>query len=145
MEVSAQLHASTALLPGKEPPGTHWIGGWVDPRAGLDDVERRKIHPLLGLELQSLGRPARSKSLCRLCYPGSFSVYDGKTIRHNEAPVAYAVIKAVYSSTTCPQGYFRQNIQHVPRGKVNILGGHNIGHSKHKSVYVHLYLGNRSE
>jgi hypothetical protein len=21
-------------------PGTHWIGGWVVPRAGLDDVEK---------------------------------------------------------------------------------------------------------
>jgi hypothetical protein len=24
-------------------PSTHWIGGWVDPRAGLDDVEKRKF------------------------------------------------------------------------------------------------------
>jgi hypothetical protein len=24
---------------GERAPGTHWIGGWVDPRAGLDDVE----------------------------------------------------------------------------------------------------------
>jgi hypothetical protein len=23
-------------------PGTHWLGGWVGPRAGLDDVEKRK-------------------------------------------------------------------------------------------------------
>jgi hypothetical protein len=22
--------------------GTHWIGGWVNPRADLDDVEKRK-------------------------------------------------------------------------------------------------------
>jgi hypothetical protein len=22
-------------VPGKEPPGTHWIGGWVGPRAVL--------------------------------------------------------------------------------------------------------------
>jgi hypothetical protein len=33
------LHAPAALPAGKEPPGTHWIGGWVGPRAGLDDVE----------------------------------------------------------------------------------------------------------
>jgi hypothetical protein len=26
------------LPPGKEPPGTHCIGGWVGPRAGLDAV-----------------------------------------------------------------------------------------------------------
>jgi hypothetical protein len=25
--------------PGKS-PGTHFIGGWVDPRAGLDDMEK---------------------------------------------------------------------------------------------------------
>jgi hypothetical protein len=24
----------------KRAPGTHWIGGWVDPRAGLDDIEK---------------------------------------------------------------------------------------------------------
>jgi hypothetical protein len=24
-------------------PGTHWIGGWVGPRAGLDAVMKRKI------------------------------------------------------------------------------------------------------
>jgi hypothetical protein len=22
---------------------SHWIGGWVGPRTGLDDVEKRKI------------------------------------------------------------------------------------------------------
>jgi hypothetical protein len=27
------------FTPGERAPGTHWIGGWVDPRAGLDDVE----------------------------------------------------------------------------------------------------------
>jgi len=35
--VCGQLHA-----PGKEPPGTHWIGGWVGPRAGLDAAVKRK-------------------------------------------------------------------------------------------------------
>jgi hypothetical protein len=25
---------------GERIPGTHWIGGWVGPRAGLDDVEK---------------------------------------------------------------------------------------------------------
>jgi hypothetical protein len=34
----------------------------VCPRAGLDDVERRKIWPILGLELCLLGCPAHSKS-----------------------------------------------------------------------------------
>jgi hypothetical protein len=43
MGVSGQLHAPTALPPGKEPAGTHWIGGWVGPRAVLDVVVKRKI------------------------------------------------------------------------------------------------------
>jgi hypothetical protein len=31
--------------------GTHWIGDWVDPRAGLDAVvEKKNSHPLPGLE-----------------------------------------------------------------------------------------------
>jgi hypothetical protein len=25
---------------GERAPGAHWIGGWVDPRAGLDNVEK---------------------------------------------------------------------------------------------------------
>jgi hypothetical protein len=28
---------------GERSLSTHWIGGWVDPRAGLDDVEKEKI------------------------------------------------------------------------------------------------------
>jgi hypothetical protein len=37
------------FTPGERAPGTHWKGGWVGPRAGLDDVEKRKF--LTGLEL----------------------------------------------------------------------------------------------
>jgi hypothetical protein len=32
-------------------PGTHWTGGWMGPRGGVDDVEKRKILPQLGLRL----------------------------------------------------------------------------------------------
>jgi hypothetical protein len=38
----------------------------VGPRTCVDDVERRKILPLSGLELQHFGRPANSKSLLLL-------------------------------------------------------------------------------
>jgi hypothetical protein len=54
------------FTPEERDPSTHWIGGWVDPRAGLDDVEKRKFLTLPGLELRPLGRPARSQSLYRL-------------------------------------------------------------------------------
>jgi hypothetical protein len=51
------------FTPTERAPGTHWIGGWVDPRAGLDDVEKRKFLNFQGLELRPLNRAARSQSL----------------------------------------------------------------------------------
>jgi hypothetical protein len=33
----------------------------MGPRTGLDDVEKRKILPLLGLKLQSCGHPPHSQ------------------------------------------------------------------------------------
>jgi hypothetical protein len=47
-------------------PSTNLIGGWVDPIAGLDDVEKREFLILQGLEIRPLGRPARRQSLSRL-------------------------------------------------------------------------------
>jgi hypothetical protein len=35
------------------------------------------------------------------------------------------------------------NIQAVPGGKVNILGGHSNGHSKQKTIYVHVSYSER--
>jgi len=43
MEVSAELHALDALPPVEGVPGTHWIGGWVGFRTGLDAVVKRRI------------------------------------------------------------------------------------------------------
>jgi hypothetical protein len=31
------------FIPRERAPGTHWTGGWVRPRAGLDAVVKRKI------------------------------------------------------------------------------------------------------
>jgi hypothetical protein len=53
----SDTHSSTSVLDGGEwtasrpgrftsrgrVPGAHWIGGWVDPRAVLDGVVKRKI------------------------------------------------------------------------------------------------------
>jgi hypothetical protein len=41
MEMSGQAYTH-----GEQAPGTHWIGGRVDPRAGLDAVEKTHF-PLL--------------------------------------------------------------------------------------------------
>jgi hypothetical protein len=35
------------FTPGERALGTHWIGGWVDPRAGVDDVKKRKFLKLI--------------------------------------------------------------------------------------------------
>jgi hypothetical protein len=48
VDVYSYLFLTSALLGGKwsasRPshftPGTHGIGGWVDPRTGLDDMEK---------------------------------------------------------------------------------------------------------
>jgi len=48
-----------------EKPGTHCIGGWVVPRAGLDGCGKCRLSAI-----RSPDRPARSESLYRLSYPG---------------------------------------------------------------------------
>jgi hypothetical protein len=53
----------SASCPGRFNPGershaAHWIGGWVDPRAGLDNMKKRKLLIVPGLEIRPLGRPA---------------------------------------------------------------------------------------
>jgi hypothetical protein len=59
------------FAPGERAPVTHWIEGWVDLRADMDDLGKRKFLTVPGLELPPLGSPARSQSLYRLSYPGS--------------------------------------------------------------------------
>jgi hypothetical protein len=70
LEVSGQLHAPAALPTGERVCGIRWRGGWVGPRAGLDDMEKRKFLTLPGLELWPLSHPARSQLLYQLRYPG---------------------------------------------------------------------------
>jgi hypothetical protein len=43
MGVSGQRTPRPRFTPGERTPGTHWIGGWVGLRAGLDAGVRRKI------------------------------------------------------------------------------------------------------
>jgi hypothetical protein len=57
------IHQEYALPLG---PSTHWIGGWVVPWAGVEDMEMRKFLTLLGLELCPLSSPAHSQLLYRL-------------------------------------------------------------------------------
>jgi hypothetical protein len=64
----------SASLPCRFTPGDRATGTrWMDSRAGLDTVEKRKFLTLPGLELRPLSRPARSQLLYRLSYPGCSS------------------------------------------------------------------------
>jgi hypothetical protein len=37
----------SASRPGRFTPGKHWIAGWVDPKAGLKVMAKRKIPALI--------------------------------------------------------------------------------------------------
>jgi hypothetical protein len=37
------VSSTCRFTPGERTHGTHWIGGWMDPRAGLDGVEKKKF------------------------------------------------------------------------------------------------------
>jgi hypothetical protein len=56
------------FTPRERAPGTHWIGGWVGPRAVLDAVVKHS-QPPPGIEPWNSDRPARSPALHRLSYP----------------------------------------------------------------------------
>ena len=62
--VGGQRHAPAALLQGKRRV-THFIGGWVGPRAAMEGAEY-----LANTGIRSPDRPGRSQSICRLRNPG---------------------------------------------------------------------------
>jgi hypothetical protein len=67
------------FIPGKTTPDTHCTGGWVGPRAGLDDVTKRKI--LNPYRESNPGCPARSlvtvsTELSRLCFKNFYLYTD---------------------------------------------------------------------
>jgi hypothetical protein len=63
--------------------GTHFIGGWVDPRAGLDDMDKSTLFYPTGTRTPvPPGPPARSQSLYRLIYLGSYTYqYEGINVK----------------------------------------------------------------
>jgi hypothetical protein len=46
-EVEWPVSRPGRFFPGERALGTHWIGRWVGPKAGLHAVQKRKIWPLL--------------------------------------------------------------------------------------------------
>jgi hypothetical protein len=111
--VNSQLHALAALYLGDKAPSTHWIGGWVGTRAGLDDVEKRIFLTLPGLELRHLGRPARSQSLYWLHYPSFVKRNYTWKIEYFESMVAWTSLAL---STTSPLAYWPFLSRHTTSG-----------------------------
>ena len=67
-EVGWLVLRSAAFTPRKFPGRpTHFIGGWVDPRASLDTNKWRKFPPLRHPG-SNPGRPARSSAPCHLSH-----------------------------------------------------------------------------
>jgi hypothetical protein len=97
------------FTPRERAPGTHWVGGWVGPRAVLDVVVKRKIlAPPPRIEPYNPDRPARSRALYRLieneisCAPFARKVfptrelYRVRIITARWAQSLYQTFSAVY-------------------------------------------------
>jgi hypothetical protein len=89
---SAHLCAGSSpgrFIPGEDAPLTHFIGGWVGPRADLDAVEKRRI--FCSCRQSDLGRLARRPSIYRLSYPDVY-VYI-KSYKHDDGANALTGIR----------------------------------------------------
>jgi hypothetical protein len=70
------------FTPREKAPGTHWIGGWVDPRAVLDPAVKRKI-------------PSTSRE-SRVLICGKASEYS---VQHNFLRIVSSIHRAHASGT----------------------------------------------
>jgi hypothetical protein len=60
LDLGTSWRWAISFTPVERATGTNWIGGWVDPRAGLDDTEKWKIVTPTGLKLRPFASPART-------------------------------------------------------------------------------------
>jgi hypothetical protein len=74
-ELKGQLHALASLPPGTV-LGTHCIGGWMGPRAGLDVVEKRNLN--LKTERGEQGEYVNFCSFVKFC-TGCLEVHPQET------------------------------------------------------------------
>jgi hypothetical protein len=76
MEVNGGVHSPAALPLGKEPlTPIGWEAGWA-PEPVWTMRRKEKFFSLPGIESRLPDHPARSQSLYRLMYPGSYA--EGK-------------------------------------------------------------------
>jgi hypothetical protein len=92
--VSGQHHAPAALYPLDRAHGTHWIGGWVGLRAGLNAETTGKILCLC----QRLTPPPPvvcSHTLHWLSYPQSLYV---DVYQRNQSKISYTILGGLQTS-----------------------------------------------
>jgi hypothetical protein len=97
-----QLHAPAALPPEERTPGTHWIGGWVNPKAGPDDMQKWKFSTLPWREVRPSVRPARSQLLYRQSHSDSCNSIESAGneaagTAYNESQYTNSCIPRIYS------------------------------------------------
>jgi hypothetical protein len=65
------------FTPGERTPGTHWTGGWVGPRAGLDkEVKGKILCPCRGSNPDRPVVQSVVKTLYWLSYPASCQFFQ---------------------------------------------------------------------
>jgi hypothetical protein len=90
-------------LRGKS-PSTHCVGGRLESRDGLDDVKKRRVLTLLGLELRPLGRPAVT-SRYNNCGRGIKLRPSDSLKCHDVHTKFYQNLSSASSAATCRQIY----------------------------------------
>jgi len=75
-----------SFTPRERAPGTHWIGGWVVPRAGLDAMVKRKI-PSSCRDLNPHSSSPQPSAIL-VSYPGS-GRYWRKRWEYNGSYITY--------------------------------------------------------
>jgi hypothetical protein len=91
-----------------ERPGSHWIGGWMGPRAGLDGCEKFHLH-----QDWSPDNPAYGDSLYRLHYLGpvanngtSLDMWRAVVFTFDPKMVMLLLIKCHYNGVTTNSNSF---------------------------------------
>jgi hypothetical protein len=92
------------FTPGERTIGTHWIGGWMGPRARLDDMENRKflILPEPRTPIPRIVQPVATRlSRLHVMYLGSH--YYASVHRYTVVlrPLTFAKPRISYSSVQC--------------------------------------------
>jgi hypothetical protein len=127
------------FTPEERGPVTRWIGGWVDPRAALDDVEKRKFLTLPGLEIRHLGRSAFCQSLYRLRYPSSLAHITGIYYTAHVIKCINAVRKSSLEQAVKFKQYSVRVVTVCDTSRVGVPPTHNFRASSLSVVFCFIY------